>query len=77
MLLVAHTDASPRGFTLLCRRLGARLAEVGSAGLGVALTREWIVGEASRLHAAFAELGGLTSGTSSGATSSAITSNQM
>jgi hypothetical protein len=56
VLLVAHTDASPRGFTLLCRRLGARLAEVGSAGLGVALTREWMSGEASRLHAAFAEL---------------------
>jgi len=56
VLLVAHTDAAPRGFTLLCRRLGARLAEVGSAGLGVALTREWMSGEASRLHAAFAEL---------------------
>jgi hypothetical protein len=56
VLLVAHTDASPRGFTLLCRRLGARLAEVGSAGLGVALTREWMSREASRLHAAFAEL---------------------
>ena len=58
VLLVAHTDAAPRGFTLLCRRLGARLAEVGSAGLGVALTREWMSGEASRLHAAFAELEG-------------------
>jgi hypothetical protein len=58
VLLVAHTDAAPRGFTLLCRRLGARLAEVGSAGLGVALTREWMSGEASRLHAAFADLDG-------------------
>jgi hypothetical protein len=58
VLLVAHTDASPRGFTLLCRRLGARLAEVGSAGLGVALTREWMSREASRLHSAFAELDG-------------------
>jgi hypothetical protein len=58
VLLVAHTDAAPRGFTLLCRRLGARLAEVGSAGLGMALTREWTSGEASRLHAAFAELDG-------------------
>jgi hypothetical protein len=56
VLLVAHTDAAPRGFTQLCRRLGARLAEVGSAGLGVALTREWMVGEATRLHAAFADL---------------------
>ena len=58
VLLVAHTDAAPRGFTLLCRRLGARLAEVGSAGLGMALTREWIAGEAARLHAAFATLEG-------------------
>ena len=49
VLLVAHTDAAPRGFTLLCRRLGARLAEVGSAGLGVALTREWIVGVRRRV----------------------------
>ena len=58
VLLVAHTDAVPRGFTLLCRRLGARIAEVGSAGLGVALTREWMTLEASRLHAAFVELEG-------------------
>jgi hypothetical protein len=58
VLLVAHTDAAPRGFTMLCRRLGVRLAEVGSAGLGVALTREWMSGEASRLHAAFADLDG-------------------
>lgn len=58
ILLVAHTDAAPRGFTLLCRRLGLRLAEVGSAGLGVSLTREWMSAEAGRLHAAFAELDG-------------------
>jgi hypothetical protein len=58
VIFVAHTDAAPRGFTLLCRRLGARLAEVGSAGLGVALTREWMSGEALRLHTAFAELDG-------------------
>jgi hypothetical protein len=56
VLLVAHTDAAPRGFTLLCRRLGARLAEVGSASLGVALTREWMTTEAARLHHAFADL---------------------
>jgi hypothetical protein len=56
VLLVVHTDAAPRGFTQLCRRLGARLAEVGSAGLGVALTREWMAGEATRLHAGFADL---------------------
>jgi hypothetical protein len=58
VLLVAHTDAAPRGFTLLCRRLGARLAEVGSAGLGVSLTREWMTAEAARLQEAFAELEG-------------------
>ena len=56
VLLVAHTDAAPRGFTLLCRRLGARLAEIGSASLGVVLTREWISAEAVRLQSAFAEL---------------------
>ena len=56
VLFVAHTDAGPRGFTLLCRRLGLRLAEVFSAVLGVALTREWIAAESARLQGAFAEL---------------------
>jgi hypothetical protein len=55
-LLVAHTDAKPRGFTLLCRRLGARVAEVASAVLGVGITREWTGEEAARLQRAFAEL---------------------
>jgi hypothetical protein len=55
-LLVAHTDAAPRGFTLLCRRLGLRVAEVASSVLGVALTQEWLAAEAARLHAAFGEL---------------------
>ena len=58
VLLVAHTDAAPRGFTLLCRRLGLRLAEVASAVLGVALTREWTAAESARLQSAFAELEG-------------------
>ncbi len=53
---VAHTDAGPRGFTLLCRRLGLRLAEVFSAVLGVALTREWIAAESARLQGSFSEL---------------------
>jgi hypothetical protein len=57
VLFVAHTDAAPRGFTLLCRRLGLRLAEVVSAQLGVALTQEWAHGEAARLHAEFGKLG--------------------
>lgn len=45
-----------RCFTLLCRRLGLRLAQVASAQLGVALTREWCSGEAARLHAEFGTL---------------------
>jgi hypothetical protein len=56
VLFVAHTDAAPRGFTLLCRRLGLRLADVASSLLGVALTQEWTRDEASRLHAAFGRL---------------------
>ena len=55
-LFVAHTDAAPRGFTLLCRRLGLRLADVASSVLGVALTREWCSAEAARLHAEFGKL---------------------
>ena len=58
VLFVAHTDAGPRGFTLLCRRLGVGLAEVFSAVLGVALTREWIAAESARLQGSFAELEG-------------------
>ncbi len=56
VIFVAHTDAAPRGFTLLCRRLGLRLADVASAQLGVAITRQWCSGEAARLHAAFGQL---------------------
>ncbi|HEY5294601.1 MAG TPA: hypothetical protein VIJ70_03900 [Gaiellaceae bacterium] len=56
VLFIAHTDAAPRGFTLLCRRLGLRLGEVASAQLGVALTREWCSAEAERLQTAFAQL---------------------
>ena len=58
VLFVAHTDMAPRGFTLLCRRLGLRLADVVSAQLGVALTREWARDEAARLDAEFARLAG-------------------
>ncbi|HZT92748.1 MAG TPA: hypothetical protein VFA05_11975 [Gaiellaceae bacterium] len=56
VLFVAHTDAAPRGFTLLCRRLGLRLAEVVSANLGVAVTRAWCSDQAERLHVEFAKL---------------------
>ncbi len=56
VLFIAHTDAAPRGFTLLCRRLGLRLAEVVSAQLGVALTQEWCSAEDARLRAEFEQL---------------------
>jgi hypothetical protein len=56
VLFVAHTDAAPRGFTILCRRLGLQLANVVSVGLGAALTREWCSTEAARLHAEFGKL---------------------
>jgi hypothetical protein len=56
VLFLAHTDAAPRGFTLLCRRLGLRMAEVISAQLSIALTQEWCSAEAARLHAEFGKL---------------------
>ena len=56
VLLVAHTDAAPRGFTLLCRRLGARVAEVASNVAGLGLTREWTAAESARLQSEFAAL---------------------
>jgi hypothetical protein len=56
VLLVAHTDAAPRGFTLLCRQLGARVAEVASTVLGFGLTRDWTASESARLQTEFAAL---------------------
>lgn len=56
VLFVAHTDAAPRGFTLLCRRLGQRLAALLSARLGYAITQEWCAAEARRLQTEFAGL---------------------
>jgi len=56
VLFVAHTDVAPRGFTLLCRRLGLRVANVVSVHLGLTLTREWSSAEAARLHAEFGKL---------------------
>jgi len=56
VLLVAHTSAAPRGFTLLCRRLGARVAEVASTVLGLGITREWTAAESARLQSEFAAL---------------------
>ncbi|HEY3961011.1 MAG TPA: hypothetical protein VGL84_00645 [Gaiellaceae bacterium] len=59
VLFVAHTDAAPRGFTLLCRRLGQRLAAVISARLGYAITQEWCSIEAPHLQSEFAKLDGV------------------
>lgn len=56
VLFVAHTDVLPRGFTQLCRRLGARVAEVASAVVGLGLTREWTAAESVRLQTEFAAL---------------------
>ena len=56
VLFVAHTDSAPRGFTLLCRRLGLRVGEVASAVLGAGLTQEWTSDEAVRIQTGFAEL---------------------
>ena len=56
VLLVAHTDAAPRGFTLLCRQLGARVAEVASNVVGLGLTRDWTAEESARLQSEFAAL---------------------
>jgi hypothetical protein len=56
VLFVAHTDAAPRGFTLLCRRLGVRVAEGASVVIGAGITREWIAAEAARIEAGFAGL---------------------
>lgn len=59
VLFVAHTDAAPRGFTLLCRRLGQRLAAVVSARLSYAITQEWCSTEAPRLQSEFSKLDGV------------------
>lgn len=56
VLFVAHTDAAPRGFTLLCRKLGQRLAALISVRLGYALTQEWCAAEARRLQTEFSAL---------------------
>jgi hypothetical protein len=58
LLLVLHTDAAPRGFTLLCRRLGLHLADTASSVLGVALTRDYVAHEANRLQVEFGHLPG-------------------
>jgi hypothetical protein len=58
LLLLLHTDAAPRGFTLLCRRLGLHLADAASSVIGVALTKDYVAREANRLHVEFGHLPG-------------------
>jgi hypothetical protein len=58
LLLLLHTDAAPRGFTLLCRRLGLHLADTASSVVGVALTRDFVAREANRLQVEFGHLPG-------------------
>ena len=53
----SHTPMPlPRGFTLLCRRLGPRLAEVASTILGSRHHAEWTAAESARLQSDFAAL---------------------
>jgi hypothetical protein len=56
VLFLAHTDAAPRGFTLLCRKLGRHLAGVISARLALVITQSWCSSEAARLQSAFGRL---------------------
>jgi len=56
VLFVAHTDIAPRGFTLLCRRVGMRVAEAASAVLGRGIIQEWTLRESDRIEAGFAAL---------------------
>lgn len=49
LLLLVHTDANPRGFTLLCREMGLRLAESAEAILRTAKTRDELQVQIDRL----------------------------
>jgi len=52
MLLLMHTDAVPRGFTLLCRELGLRIVEAADAVISGAVQRTQLELEIERLTAA-------------------------
>jgi diguanylate cyclase (GGDEF)-like protein len=52
MLLLMHTDAVPRGFTLLCRELGLRIVEAADAVISAAVQRTQLELEIERLTAA-------------------------
>ena len=49
-LLLLHTEARPRGFTLLCRELGLKLADVARDVIGRALERERHLLELERMR---------------------------
>ena len=49
LLLLVHTDANPRGFTLLCQEMGLRLAESAEAILRTAKTRDELRVQIDRL----------------------------
>jgi diguanylate cyclase (GGDEF)-like protein len=48
ILLVAHTTAAPRGFTLLCQSLGLRLVEAAVPLLTTALSRDGLLADLER-----------------------------
>jgi len=48
VLLVAHTTAAPRGFTLLCQSLGLRLVEAAVPLLTTALSRDGLLEDLER-----------------------------
>jgi diguanylate cyclase (GGDEF)-like protein len=52
VLLLMHTDAAPRGFTSLCRELGARLVDAADGIVAAAVQRTQLRLEIERLNAA-------------------------
>ena len=52
LLLLMHTDAAPRGFTLLCRELAVRFVEAADATIATAVQRMQLQLEIERLNTA-------------------------
>jgi diguanylate cyclase (GGDEF)-like protein len=50
MLLLAHTDVAPRGFTTLCQELGRRLAQASEIVLRTAIQRDQLESELARVN---------------------------
>lgn len=48
VLIVGHTDLRPRGFTLLCRRVGRALADAAEASLLMAIAHEELAAQRDR-----------------------------